>query len=113
MKAFAWQGCKVDRFWAHLLILTIRRQATLSYNPAIAFPRYWVQDKPVNTPKRKSRRLWNWLLIVPAVGLAFPAVYSRATPGLFGFPFFYWYQIAWILLSAVFTAIVYFATEGK
>jgi uncharacterized membrane protein YhdT len=67
----------------------------------------------VNTPKRKSRGLWNWLLIVPAVGLAFPAVYSRATPGLFGFPFFYWYQIAWILLSAVFTAIVYFATEGK
>jgi uncharacterized membrane protein YhdT len=67
----------------------------------------------VNKPKRKSRGLWNWLLIVPAVGLAFPAGYSRATPGLFGFPFFYWYQIAWILLSAVFTAIVYFATEGK
>lgn len=67
----------------------------------------------VNTPKRKSRALWNWLLIVPAIGLAFPAVYSRSTPVLFGFPFFYWYQIAWILLSAVLTAIVYFVTEGK
>ena len=67
----------------------------------------------MNTPKRKSRGLWNWFLIVPAIGLAFPAVYSRPTPELFGFPFFYWYQIAWILLSAVLTAIVYFVTEGK
>jgi hypothetical protein len=67
----------------------------------------------VSTPKRKSRVLWNWLLIVPAIGLAFPVVYSRPTPELFGFPFFYWYQIAWILLSAVLTAIVYFVTEGN
>jgi hypothetical protein len=67
----------------------------------------------VNKPERKSRRLWNWLLILPAIGLAFPAVYARSTPELFGFPFFYWYQIAWILLSALITGIVYFATEGK
>lgn len=53
------------------------------------------------------------MLILPAIALAFPAVYSRATPQLFGFPFFYWYQIAWILLSALLTAIVYIATEGK
>lgn len=63
-------------------------------------------------PNRK-RAAWNWLLIVPAIALTFPALYSRSTPALFGFPFFYWYQIVWILLSAFLTAIVYFATEGK
>jgi hypothetical protein len=67
----------------------------------------------VNTPNDKSRAAWNWLLILPAIGLAFPAIYSRPGPALFGFPFFYWYQIAWILLSALLTAVVYFATEDK
>jgi Protein of unknown function (DUF3311) len=61
----------------------------------------------------KNRAGWNWLLVVPAIALAFPAIYSRATPELFGFPFFYWYQIAWILLSALLTAVVYFATESR
>lgn len=65
----------------------------------------------VSEPKSKSRNAWNWLLIVPALALAFPGVYARATPELFGFPFFYWYQIGWILLSAVITAVVYFATD--
>jgi hypothetical protein len=26
-------------------------------------------------------------------------------------PFFYWYQLLWIIIGAVLTAIVYFATE--
>jgi hypothetical protein len=67
----------------------------------------------VNPPKRKYRTVWNWLLVLPVVGLAFPAIYSRSGPALFGFPFFYWYQIAWILITALLTAIVYLATEGK
>jgi hypothetical protein len=64
-------------------------------------------------PKSKRRNTWNWLLVVPALALAFPAIYSRPTPELFGFPFFYWYQIAWILISAVITGVVYFVTENK
>jgi|HubBroStandDraft_6_1064221.scaffolds.fasta_scaffold1713016_2 hypothetical protein len=64
-------------------------------------------------PKSNHRNAWNWLLIVPALALAFPAIYSRPTPELFGFPFFYWYQIAWILISAMITGIVYFVTENK
>ena len=64
--------------------------------------------------KAKSKRAaWNWLLIIPALALAFPGLYARPEPELFGFPFFYWYQIAWILLSALLTAIVYFATESR
>jgi hypothetical protein len=60
----------------------------------------------------KSKRLspWNLLLFLPAVALIFPGVYARATPELFGVPFFYWYQIAWIVITGLITAIVYRAT---
>jgi hypothetical protein len=50
---------------------------------------------------------WLWLLLLPALGLAFPGVYSRVTPEIFGFPFFYWYQFAWVPITALITAIVY------
>ena len=54
-----------------------------------------------------------WILILPAIGLIFPAFYARATPALFGFPFFYWYQIAWILITGLLTAVAYFISESK
>jgi hypothetical protein len=60
---------------------------------------------------RKPRALWNWLLILPALGLAFPGLYAHAEPALLGFPFFYWYQFAWVLGSAVITSVVYFKTK--
>src|SRR5271168_3082304 len=59
--------------------------------------------------KRNAR--WNWLLILPACGLLFPAVYARQTPALFGFPFFYWYQFAWVFLTAAITGLVYFLVK--
>ena len=61
--------------------------------------------------KRKRRSGWNWLLLLPAVGLLFPAVYARYTPVLFGFPFFYWYQFAWVFLTAAITGVVYFLVK--
>ncbi len=61
-------------------------------------------------PKSKRLSAWNLLLFLPALGLIFPGVYARDTPEFFGVPFFYWYQVAWILLSAIITAIVYRAT---
>jgi len=36
-----------------------------------------------------------WLLLLPYVGLLWVAFYSFHDPTLFGFPFFYWYQLAW------------------
>jgi hypothetical protein len=37
--------------------------------------------------------------------------YNRIEPQLWGFPFFYWYQLLWVLISAVITALVYFMTR--
>ena len=36
-----------------------------------------------------------------------------AEPSLFGFPFFYWYQIAWVPVSSLLTWFVYRATRGN
>lgn len=60
------------------------------------------------TPQR--RRLWNLLLLAPFVGTLWVPFYNSLEPRLGGIPFFYWYQFAWIAVSAALTAIVYFAT---
>ena len=45
--------------------------------------------------------------MLPYIGLCFPVIYVRATPALFGFPFFYWYQFLWVILTSALLGIVY------
>jgi len=66
-----------------------------------------------DTGSRRRRARWNLLLLLPAAGLLFPAVYARETPVLFGFPFFYWYQFAWVFLTAAITGLVYFLARDS
>ncbi len=47
------------------------------------------------------------LLLLPFIGLLWVPFYNQATPELFGFPFFYWYQIAWVPISSLLTYIVW------
>ena len=58
-----------------------------------------------------SKRFFYWLLVVPFVATLFPPFYARREPSLLGFPFFYWYQILWIVLAAAIVWIVYAATR--
>jgi hypothetical protein len=53
-----------------------------------------------------KRRWWLLLLTLPYFGLCFPQMYARATPALWGFPFFYWYQFAWVIASSALMAFV-------
>jgi hypothetical protein len=52
------------------------------------------------------------LLLVPMLVLYVP-LYNRIEPTLFGFPFFYWFQLGWIFVSMIITAFVYYATEPR
>jgi hypothetical protein len=52
-------------------------------------------------------RLWYLLLAPPYVALLWVPLYARTDPELFGFPFFYWYQFAWVPLTALLTWVVY------
>jgi hypothetical protein len=40
------------------------------------------------------------LLAAPFIPLLWVSSYARYDPSLFGFPFFYWYQLLWVLLGA-------------
>jgi len=60
-------------------------------------------------PERRApgARAWYALLIVPFVGLLWVPIYATGEPRLFGFPFFYWYQFAWVPVTALLTWIVF------
>ncbi|WP_375481561.1 DUF3311 domain-containing protein [uncultured Jatrophihabitans sp.] len=47
------------------------------------------------------------LLGIPLVALALVPTYSRRTPTVWGFPFFYWYQILWVFLTPALTWAAY------
>ena len=53
-----------------------------------------------------------WLLLIPFLVLWVP-FYNRIEPTLFGFPFFYWFQLGWIFVSMIVTGSVYYATEPR
>jgi hypothetical protein len=56
---------------------------------------------------RRTTKWWLLPLLLPYLGLLFPQVYARATPALFGFPFFYWYQFLWVILTSAILGVVY------
>jgi len=39
-------------------------------------------------------------LLLPFAGLLWVPLYNRHDPALFGFPFFYWYQFAWVPVTS-------------
>ena len=64
--------------------------------------------------ERKKRGGWSWwylLFVIQFVVALWPPFYNKMEPTLIGIPFFYWFQLLWVLVSAVFTAVVYFATN--
>lgn len=56
---------------------------------------------------------WVLLLIPPIVIPLLPVLFNRATPELFGMPAFYWVQLAFVPMSALFTGIVYVKTRKR
>jgi hypothetical protein len=57
--------------------------------------------------RRRPSRWWYVLLALPFLGLLYPPLYAKDSPELFGFPFFYWYQLAWVPIAALLTWTVY------
>ena len=58
---------------------------------------------------------WSWwylLLLVQFIASLWVPFYNRVEPIWIGIPFFYWYQMLLVIVGAVLTAIVYFATDA-
>jgi hypothetical protein len=56
--------------------------------------------------KRRSIEM-RLLLLLPFIGLLWVPFYNRELPSLWGFPFFYWYQFAWVPLTSLLIWIVF------
>jgi hypothetical protein len=40
------------------------------------------------------------LVLAPIVALLWVGSYAKAEPRLWGFPFFYWYQLMWVFIAS-------------
>ncbi|MFJ9416106.1 DUF3311 domain-containing protein [Streptomyces sp. NPDC101227] len=46
-------------------------------------------------------------LLVPFVAMLWVSSYAKIEPTLIGIPFFYWYQMLWVLISTALTMLAY------
>ncbi|MBV9690262.1 MAG: DUF3311 domain-containing protein [Ktedonobacteraceae bacterium] len=60
-------------------------------------------------PPLKGRSWLLLLLALPFIVLLWPPFYNFQEPRLIGIPFFYWFQLLWIIITAIITAVVYFS----
>jgi Na+/melibiose symporter-like transporter len=65
---------------------------------------------------RPRRRTGNWIVIAillaaSLVGVLWVPFYARITPTLGGFPFFYWYQLMWVVITAVLMIVAFQAVK--
>ena len=65
----------------------------------------------VNT-RRGDWSPWYLLFIIEFVMVLWPPFYNLLEPTLWGIPFFYWYQLACVIVGAVITWIVYSRTQA-
>lgn len=72
----------------------------------IRLPDRLVDDRRPEKSAEVESSMWV-LLLLPFIGLLWVPFYNFAEPSLFGFPFFYWYQLAWIPISSLLTWLVY------
>jgi uncharacterized membrane protein YhdT len=59
---------------------------------------------------RKPRKGAGWLLLlflIPLVALMWPPFYNQSQPELVGIPFFYWFQLASIIVTVCLTLVAY------
>ena len=68
-------------------------------------------DRLGNEPRRKRASPWLWLLVIPYPAVLWVPFYNRVEPAVLGFPFFYAYQMAFVIVTAVLTGFVYLVTE--
>lgn len=56
---------------------------------------------------RTLRRRLPVVLLIPFIALLWVPFYNRTQPAIAGFPFFYVWQFAWVVLAALTTWIVH------
>ncbi|MDQ6826242.1 MAG: DUF3311 domain-containing protein [Candidatus Eremiobacteraeota bacterium] len=58
-------------------------------------------------------RLWYALLIVPFAATLWPPFYAHRDPVVLGLPFFYWYQMLWVIITSLLVGLVLIMTKER
>jgi membrane protein implicated in regulation of membrane protease activity len=63
-------------------------------------------------PRTPRTHVGTWIvitivLVAALIGTLWVPFYNHTTPALGGFPFFYWYQLLWVPIVAVLSAVAY------
>jgi hypothetical protein len=61
----------------------------------------------------KNKRAWYLLLLLPFIGTLWPPFYNHTDPPLLGLPFFYWYQLAWVVITSAILGLVFLMTRER
>lgn len=66
-------------------------------------------------PRTARRHIGTWIvitivLVAALIGTLWVPFYNHLTPALGGFPYFYWYQLMWVPIVAILSAIAYLLT---
>ena len=64
-------------------------------------------QEAVTASGQVRNKQWLWLLVLPWIGVVWVPFYNKIEPVLWGFPFFYWYQLAWVPISSLLIWLVY------
>jgi hypothetical protein len=63
-----------------------------------------------DTNEHRPVRVVVWarlLLILPFIAMLWVSSYDRVEPMIGGVPFFYWYQLGWVIVGALIIAFIY------
>lgn len=58
-----------------------------------------------------GKRAWYLLLVLPFAGTLVPQIYNHSDPPFLGLPFFYWYQLLWVIVTSALLGVVVVATR--
>lgn len=61
----------------------------------------------------KANTRWYWLLLIPYIAIFWLPSYNRVEPVAFGVPFFYWYQLLWVVLSTLVIGVVFHFAHNR
>jgi len=70
-----------------------------------------LSEKPSNEARQRRARWPRVLVLLPILAVLWVPSYNSVEPQLAGIPFFYWYQLLWIVISAGLTLFAYLSGE--